>query len=339
MSASGNSHHTVGLWPVVAALGGNAVVTAFKFVAAFTSGSSVMFSEAIHSVADTSNQVLLLIGLKRSRKKADGDFEYGYGLERFFWALLSACGVFFVGAGVTISHGIESILEPHPIEINAMVFVVLFISFVVELWTLFIALRSLARIYPEESWRERFVLADPTTLAVCLEDSVAVVGVLIAGASIGLSYYTGNILWDAAGSLMIGLMLAGVAITLIIRNRSYLVGHSIPEDLKDEIITFMEEDPAIEKVIDFKSSVLDIDVYRIKCEVEMTGSALLKELYKHNSLKDEYDEVQNDFEEFKKFCVGYSNRIPRLIGKHIDKLEARLIKEFPAVRHIDIEIN
>jgi len=338
MSSSGNTH-TVGFWPVIAAFFGNLIVTAFKFTAALTSGSSAMFSEAIHSVADTSNQALLLIGLQRSRKQADEDFGYGYGLERFFWALLSACGVFFVGAGVTIAHGIGSILDPHPIEIQATVFVVLAISFVVELWTLSIALRSLARMYPQESWSERFVLADPTTLAVCLEDSVAVIGVLIAGASIGLSYYTLNPLWDAYGSLLIGLLLAGIAITLIIRNKSYLLGRSIPEDLRDEIIEFMEADPAIEKVIDFKSSVLDIGVYRIKCEVEMTGSALLTELYKHNTLKEEYDEVQNDFEEFKKFCVAYTNRIPRLIGKHIDKVEAKLRKEFPAVRHIDIEIN
>jgi len=331
--------HTIGLWPVAAALMGNVVVTMFKFVAAFASGSSAMFNEAIHSVADTSNQLLLLIGLRRSRKKADEDFEYGYGLERFFWALLSACGVFFVGAGVTISHSIESLLKPHPIEIQSVVFVVLFISLVIESWTLFIALQSIQKRYPDVSWRERFALCDPSTLAVCLEDSVALIGVLIAAASIGLAYMTGNVLWDALGSLIIGLMLAGVATTLIIRNRSYLVGHSIPEDLKTEIIDFLESDPAIEKVIDFKSSILDIDVYRIKCEVEMTGSALLKALYKHNSLKNEYEEVHDDFEEFKKFCVAYSNRIPRLIGKHIDDLESRLMKEFPAVRHIDIEIN
>ncbi|MBI5004448.1 cation diffusion facilitator family transporter [Candidatus Kaiserbacteria bacterium] len=338
MSVSDNTH-TVGLWPVIAALGGNTIVTVFKFTAAITSGSSAMFSEAIHSVADTSNQVLLLIGLKRSRKKADEDFGYGYGLERFFWALLSACGVFFVGAGVTISHGIGSLLEPHPIEIQMSVFVVLFVSLVVESWTLFLAVRSLERMFPDHTWRERMAIADPTTLAVCLEDGVAVIGVILAAASIGLSYYTRNPLWDAIGSLLIGLMLAGVATTLIMRNKSYLLGRAIPEDLKEEIIASMKTDPAIEKVIDFKSSVLDIGVYRIKCEVEMTGSALLKEIYKHNSLKEEYEEVHNDFEEFKKFCVGYSNRIPRMIGKHIDKLEARLRKEFPAVRHIDIEIN
>jgi zinc transporter 9 len=331
--------HTIGLWPVIAALVGNTLVTVCKFVVAFASGSSSMFSEAIHSLADTANQALLLVGLRRSRKKADRGFGYGYGRERFFWAIISACGIFFVGAGVTIYHGIESLLDPQPIEIRASIFIVLLIAFIVELWTLYIAMRSLARMFPEETWRERFELGDPTTLAVCLEDSVAVLGVLIAAASITLSYYTGSPLWDAAGSLIIGGMLAAVAVLLIFKNKSYLIGREIPEDLKEEIIKFLVADPAIEKVLDFKSAVLDINVYRIKCEIEMTGSALLKDAYKHSTLGDEFDVVKNDLEEFKRFCVDYANRIPRLIGKHIDKVEAKLMKKFPSVRHIDIEIN
>ncbi|MDP2648499.1 MAG: cation transporter, partial [bacterium] len=91
---------TAGFVPVALAIAGNAFVTVIKFAAALASGSSVMLSEAVHSTADTLNQVLLLIGLRRSLKKPDEEFEYGYGNERFFWALISACGVFFVGAGV-----------------------------------------------------------------------------------------------------------------------------------------------------------------------------------------------------------------------------------------------
>src|SRR3989344_5801263 len=98
--------HTSGFLPVLTAVGGNAVVTVSKFGAALVSGSSSMFSETVHSFADTLNQMLLLIGLRRSLKKADESFEYGYGRERFFWALISACGVFFVGAGVTAYKGI-----------------------------------------------------------------------------------------------------------------------------------------------------------------------------------------------------------------------------------------
>lgn len=335
---SGGSH-TIGLWPVVAALVGNSLVTIIKLVVAIFSGSSAMFSEAVHSFADTSNQALLLVGLRRSRKKADEGFGYGYGRERFFWAILSACGIFFVGAGVTIFHGITSLIAPEHIQINKAVFIVLAAAFFIELWTLYIAASSIARMYPKDSWRDRIEQADPTTLAVLFEDTVAVIGVLVAASSISLSHYTGNPFWDAIGSLIIGMMLAVVAVVLIVKNKSYLIGRAIPEDLREEIIEFLEKDPLIEKVIDFKSAVLDIGVYRIKCEVEITGSALLKEAYRRSKLQHEFEDIQNNFEEFKRFCVDYANRIPRLIGKHIDEIESKLTKKFPAVRHIDIEIN
>ena len=172
-----------------------------------------------------------------------------------------------------------------------------------------------------------------------LEDCVAVVGVLIAAFSIALSYYTGNYVWDALGSLIIGCMLAGVAVLLIMKNRFYLMGRAMPEDLKEEIVALLVRDPVIEKVLVFKSTTLDFNVYRLSCEVEINGPSLLKEMYKRSTLRSQFDEIKNDFEEFKRFCVHYSDRMPRLIGKHIDIVEAKLMKKFPSVRHIDIEVN
>src|SRR3989344_3924715 len=122
--------HTAGFWPVAAAVVGNAAVMVGKFAAALASGSSSMFSEAVHSLADTLNQALLLVGLRRSLKKADESFEYGYGRERFFWALISACGIFFVGAGITAYKGITMLLDPHAIEFSPIIFVVLLFAFV-----------------------------------------------------------------------------------------------------------------------------------------------------------------------------------------------------------------
>ncbi|HEY4519933.1 MAG TPA: cation diffusion facilitator family transporter [Candidatus Paceibacterota bacterium] len=337
MASSGS--HIIGFWPVVSALVGNSLVAVIKLGIASVSGSSSMFSEGIHSVADTLNQGFLFIGLVRSRKKPDDDFGYGYGRERFFWALLSACGIFFVGAGVTLYHGIMSLFEPSPIEFSVYIYVVLLASFVIELWTLYVAARSIRRMFPDLSWRERLELSDPTTLAVYLEDCVAVVGVLIAAFSIALSYYTGNYVWDALGSLIIGCMLAGVAVLLIMKNRFYLMGRAMPEDLKEEIVALLVRDPVIEKVLVFKSTTLDFNVYRLSCEVEINGPSLLKEMYKRSTLRSQFDEIKNDFEEFKRFCVHYSDRMPRLIGKHIDIVEAKLMKKFPSVRHIDIEVN
>lgn len=331
--------NTTGLIPVAAAFVGNLMVMLVKAGAAAVSGSSVMFAEAIHSLADTLNQLLLLIGVRRSSKKADQDFGYGYGHERFFWALLSACGIFFIGAGVTLYKGILSILHPEPVEIHALVFVVLGVSFVIELFTLWIAAYSLTKTFPGATWSERLLRADPSTLAVYLEDSVALLGVAVAAISVSVSYYTGDTLWDGLGSIVIGVLLAATAVILIAKNRSYLLGRSIPEDERDEIIAALAAEPSIERVIDFKSTVLDIDVYRIKCEVEFNGPALFREAYQREHLREEYEEVKNDYEAFKRFCVDYADRIPRLMGKKIDDIETMLKKRFPAVRHVDIEIN
>lgn len=331
--------HNTGFVPVAAALGANFLITLIKAAAAALSGSSVMFSEAIHSLADTLNQTLLLIGVGRSTKKADEDFDYGYGQERFFWALISACGIFFIGAGITLYRGVSSILHPEPLELHALVFLVLVVSFIFESITFWIAFRELRRSHPDTSWREQLARSDPATLAVFFEDGIALFGVVIAAAAIGLSAYTGNASWDAFGSITIGLLLGATAIVLIVKNRSYILGRAIPKDERDEIIEALLAEPAIERVIDFKSSVLGIGVYRIKCEVEFNGSALFKEAYQRANLRNEYDEVKGDFEAFKKFCVEYADRIPRLMGKKIDEVEKMLRQRFPAVRHIDIEIN
>ena len=330
---------TIGFRPVAAAVVGNTIVTIIKFFAAIVSGSSSMFSEGIHSLADTANQILLLIGLRRSLKKADEDFEYGYGNELSFWALISACGIFFVGAGVTAYHGITSFLHPHEIEISPLVFGVLITALIIESYTLWVATSQLKKAFPRMRWRRRLAEADPSTLAVFLEDAVAVLGVTIAAGSIILSYYTGSPVWDAAGSIIIATLLGVVAVILIIKNRSYLLGRSIPESLQEEIIELLLREPAIEKVLDFKSVILGFDVYRIKCDIEFNGAALLGEAYQQKALRDQYEEVHGDYEAFKRFCADYADRIPRLIGKKIDEIELRIRKKHPSIRHIDIEIN
>ncbi len=328
-----------GMTPVVAALLGNTSVTIIKGVVAAMSGSSAMFSEAVHSFADTLNQTLLLIGLRRSRKKPDEEFGYGYGFERFFWALISACGIFFVGAGVTIYHGITSLQHPQPVTIDLLTFAVLLVAFVIESWTLMVASRALVAAHPESSWRERLNHADPTTLAVFLEDGIAVLGVAVAATAISTSFITQNVAWDAYGSIVIGVLLAIAAVILIIKNRQYLIGRSIPEGERAAILELLSKEPAIERVIDFKSTVLDIGVYRIKCEVEFNGSALLHAEHQMEELRNDYEKIKNDYEEFKKFYVDYADRVPRLIGKRIDEIESKIREQFPKVRHIDIEIN
>lgn len=330
-------HKTSGLLSVIAALTGNLIITIIKFIGWTMSGSSALFSESIHSFADTMNQSLLLIGIKRSVRKADDAHTYGYGQERFLWALISACGIFFLGAGVTIYHGISTLTHPTQSNISFWTFAILFISFVVETFTLALAYRELRRAFPNGKLKAIFAHGDPTTIAVIYEDGVAVLGVLVAMISIALTKITGSHYWDSIGSITIGLMLGCVAVILINKNRQFLLRKAIPIEIQEDILEMLEREPAIEKVLDFKSTILDVGAYHVKCEIEFNGSHLMKHIQKN--LRDEFEEIDGDFEEFKKFTARFIDRVPRLLGEHINRIEERVQKKYPAVIHLDIEIN
>ena len=331
--------HPTGLKSTIAAFVGNFIITIFKFVGFFVSGSGAMFSEAIHSLADSSNQALLIVGIKRSLKIADEEHSYGYGQERFFWALISACGIFFIGAGVTVYHGIVALVGNVSIEISSVVYWILGVSLLVEGTTLLFALKELRSANTSLSLSEALVDGDPSTLAVIYEDSVAVLGVIVALISTLLTSLTNNHNYDSIGSIIIGVLLGIIAIVLIVKNRSYLIQKSMPEEMKERAIEIIEANPAIEKVIDFKSSVLDVGVYRIKCEVEFNGSALIKKMFGAGDFKEQYEEIKDDYEEFLYFCVDYADRVPRVIGEQINEIEKKIKEEVPGIKHIDIEIN
>ena len=328
-----------GYLPVIAAFFGNLTVTIFKFIAFAISGSSAMFSEAVHNLADTSNQVLLFIGIKKSTNKPSKKFEYGFGSERFLWALLSACGILFIGAGVTIYKGIDSIMHARALEFSPIVIFVLTAGFIIESGTLLFAIHEIRKQHPNKKFSKAVKVADPSTLGVLYEDSVAVLGNIIALISIYLTHITGNHLFDAAGSIVIGLLLGIAAIILINKNRQMLLGQAMPENMKKEIIELLTEDPSIEQVLDFKSSTLDYGVYRIKCEIEFNGYHLLYAILKEDSLRDEYEDITKSYEDFLKFCVYYSDLIGRLMGKKIDEIEQEIKNRFPGVQHIDLEVN
>lgn len=325
--------------PVLFALLGNTIVAVMKLVWFLFSGSGALFSEAVHSFADTFNQWFLMIGIRRSSKDPTDAFSYGFGKERFFWALLSACGIFFLGAGVTLYHGLELLFHPHALHVSVFSFVVLILSFCLEFFTFLIALRSLKHSHPYAKLRYLLRNWDPVTLAVVYEDGIACLWVLIALLSLWLYTLTGNPIRDGIWSVIVGLLLAIMALVLIAKNKAFLLGKAIPEKLKKEIIEHIESDPIIDRVLDFKSSILDVDVYHIKCEIECNGTALMKELGKRNYFRNEYEDVKEDYQAFLEFCVDFTGRLPRLLGTRIDELEDSIRKEFPQVRHIDLEIN
>lgn len=331
--------NATGYLPVLAAFSGNFLIVILKFIGFIFSGSGALFSETIHSFADAANQFLLLVGVKRSTKEANLEFSYGYGRERFFWSLVSACGIFFIGAGVTVYHGVASLFLEKEISVNWMTFAILIISFIVEGGTLILAFRELRHSNQNMKFREIMKNGNPTTLAVLYEDGVAVLGVLIAFFSIWLTHITGNHYWDSIGSIIIGVLLGVVAIVLINKNREYLIGKTIPKKTQKRIIKILENDPSIEKVIDFKSTILDVGKYRIKCEVEFNGPSLIRDIFPEGFLKEEYEFIKEDYEDFLKFCVDYLDKVPRMIGNKINEIEKKIEDEIAEVKHIDIEIN
>jgi zinc transporter 9 len=340
MSSAANQPNKIsGFLPVLAAFTGNAIVCMAKFAGFFVSGSGAMFSEAIHSLADTANQFLLIVGVRLSVKKPDNFYPYGHGKERFIWALISACGIFFIGCGITTYHGVQSLLNHPDIHFNPWNLYILLAAFIIESFTLWLAVRDLKKHFPAARLRKVLAEADPTTLAVVYEDGLAVFGVAIAFASIVLSYLTKNIYWDAIGSIIIGLLLGVAAIILIAKNRNYLITKSVPAEVEEIIKDILNSDPTIEKILDFKSAILDVDKYLIKCDVEFNACALIKELAKHHFLENEYIEVQKSYENFMKFSVEYMDRVPRLVGQKIDDLEKKIRAQVPRAVFIDIEIN
>lgn len=330
---------THGKVSVVAALIGNTFVTILKVIAAVVTMSTSMFAESIHSFADTLNQSLLLIGLKRSKKPADHVRGYGYGIERFFWSLISACGILFIGSGITIYHSAASLVEKHygDTSLGALSVIVLVIAFVVESITLYLAVKELRGGKPLT--RKMFEQADPVTLAVVYEDGAAVLGVIFALIAQVLTAITGNSVFDSIGGLFVGILLGVLAMVLITKNYQYIIGKSLDEDTQYEITELLLADPCIEQVTDFKSVAVDIGKYRIYATVEWNGTPLYEEIYDPGELQEEFDYIKDDFREFTKLMLKTTDRIPRLIGTHINTLEKRIVDQYPEIAYVDIEIN
>jgi zinc transporter 9 len=320
---------------VGAAILGNGTLTVGKFAAFLTTGSAAMLSESMHSLADTLNQVLLMVGITRSTRRADPRFPFGYGAERAVWALMSAVGIFFLGCGVTVYHGIHNLLHPRELEGLGLALVVLFVSLVVEGAVLFIALRTVAKSAGD---RPFFAYlrheADPTTAAVVMEDTAACVGVLLALAGIWLSRWTGDPRWDAWASILIGLLLGAIAFWLVARSRYLLVGPAVPRRDLDRIRSILASNPMVEKIVTLRTRVMDTETYRVAADVEFAGAALAAEF--EEDLQTSFGEI-TDYEGFRAFAARFADNVIERLGDEIDDIERAIRAEVPKARYLDIE--
>lgn len=220
---------------VVVALACNLGIALAKFTAAAWTGSSAMLSEAIHSLVDTSNQVLLLHGIRRSRRPADAFHPFGYSKELYFWSFVVAILLFSLGAGVAIYEGVEKLIDPHPVTDPLVNYVVLAVAFILEGF-------SAARAVKEFNGRRGAMPAlvalraskDPALFTVLLEDAAALIGLTIAAIGIAVSDITGSPTADGYASIMIGLLLGAVAAFMSIEIRSLIIGEAAsPAVLQD----------------------------------------------------------------------------------------------------------
>lgn len=255
MSASGGGK------AILAAFLANMGIAVAKFVAWLISGSSSMLAEAIHSVADSGNQLLLMLGGRKSRRKADAEHPFGYGRERYVYAFVVSIILFSVGGLFSIYEGVEKLTHPHELENVWVPIAVLVIAIILESFSLRTAVGESNHVRRKgQSWVQfvRHAKA-PELPVVLLEDVAALTGLVFALLGVGLTAITGNSVFDAIGTLMIGTLLVLVAIVLGIETKSLLVGEGATRTDYDRIVEAIENGSEIEKLIHIKTLYLGPD--------------------------------------------------------------------------------
>lgn len=217
---------------ILIALGANVGIAAAKFAAAAITGSSAMLTEGVHSLVDSTNQLLLLHGRRQARKPADAQHPFGYGRELYFWSFVVAILVFALGAGVSVYEGVLHIMEPEAASNPLIAFLVLGFAAALEGWSTLAALADFNRARgPRSVWSEIRRSKDAPTLVLLLENAGALVGLGVAAAGLTLSLVTGNPFWDGLASVLIGLVLGALAVVLLLEAKGLLIGESADPEL------------------------------------------------------------------------------------------------------------
>jgi len=236
---------------VVLAFSANLVVALGKSVAAALTGSASVTAEAAHSWADVGNEIFLLVADRRGSGRADKRHPLGHGREAYFWSTIAAFGLFIAGAGVSITHGVQGLLDPEPATDYWIAYLVLGVSVLLEGASFAQAFRqSRAGARERGVSTLRYVLdsSNPTLRAVFAEDAAALVGLAIAFTGVLLHELTGSPVFDAVGSILVGVLLGVVALVLIDRNRRFLVGQGVSESMNRTVIGLLLEKEVVERV-------------------------------------------------------------------------------------------
>ncbi|XP_071951547.1 proton-coupled zinc antiporter SLC30A9, mitochondrial-like isoform X2 [Antedon mediterranea] len=315
----------------------------FKLLAWLYSGSASMFSEAIHSAADVCNQAILAVGINQSIKKPNPDHPYGYSNLRYVSSLISGVGIFCVGAGLSIYHGIQGLINPQEMESLLWSFCILGGSFLSEGATLMAAISHIkGQAKKKQIGFMNYVLQskDPSVNVVLLEDTVAVIGVTVAATCMGLTSLTGSPVYDAVGSIVIGGLLGVVSTFLIYTNTEALVGRSIPQDQLTHISEALENDVMVRGVYDVKATVMGVDKIRFKAEVDFDGQEVTRSYLDGQDIESMLKDMKEfeSLEQLEQFMLRHGENIIDNLGVEVDRIEKQIKKINSDVRHVDLEI-
>ncbi|WP_299403426.1 cation diffusion facilitator family transporter [Acaryochloris sp. IP29b_bin.148] len=236
---------------IYAAMAANIAIGIAKFIGAGISGSSAMLSEGIHSVVDSTNEVLLLYGLHRSETGPDDQHPLGYGQELYFWSLIVAVLIFALGGGVSIFEGITSMKVQAPAHNPMLSYIVLGASAVFEGIALFVSVREFNKATPQPAdnfWQTLRNSKDPSSFIVIFEDCAALIGLGVAFVGVFMSELKGNSIYDSIASIVIGLLLTVVAIVLVIETKGLLIGESASPETRESIKQIVKSDEAVTRM-------------------------------------------------------------------------------------------
>lgn len=267
-----------GVRAILAALGANAGIAIAKFAGFAVTGSSSLLAESVHSLADTANEALLLLGRSRSRRRATREHPFGFGRARYFYAFVVALLLFTLGAVFAVYEGVHKVLDPHPIDNPLVAVVILLVAGVLEGFSFRTAVRESREPKGDRSWW-RFVrdAKIPELPLVLAEDTGALVGLVFALCGVGLSVLTGDPVWDGIGTLAIGTLLGCIATVLIIETSSLLIGEGADPELLSRIMAELARED-VERVIHIRTQYLSPDELLVAAKIALVPELPLRDV-------------------------------------------------------------
>jgi cation diffusion facilitator family transporter len=300
---------------IYAAITANFAIAIVKFIAAAITGSSAMLSEGIHSIVDTGNELLLLLGLRLSQRQPDDSHPFGYGQELYFWTLIVALFIFAVGGGMSIYEGVNHLLVPEPLTDPFWNYIVLILAVVFEGYSWYIALQQfLATKGDENFWKAIRASKDPTIFTILFEDSAALIGLFLAFLGVFSGHLWNNVYLDGVASIAIGVILAGVALLLAYESKGLLIGEGANAATVADIKAITQADFAVKEVLRVltlhfgpEEILLNLEI-RFNSELSTEQLAIAVERIERQ-IRERHSDIQNIFIEAKSIAASLPSEV------------------------------